>query len=170
MTKFLAGILTIIAVGVMLVAYGLLARPADAFDALAISGVQPFGAYPGSGYPQTGGYVTVQSPQGAYTAYLTPYNAGGTPAQNFAPAAAPNGAFYAVPTAAQAPAPRAAPAARRTVVTAQVPQRDWRKTALVVGGSTAAGAGIGGIFGGKKGALIGAAIGGGASTVIESTR
>ena len=48
--------------------------------------------------------------------------------------------------------------------------RDWRKTALIVGGSTATGAGLGAIFGGKKGALIGAAIGGGASTIYEATK
>jgi predicted ABC-type sugar transport system permease subunit len=48
--------------------------------------------------------------------------------------------------------------------------RNWKKTALVIGGSSAAGAGIGAIFGGKKGALIGAAIGGGASTIYETRR
>ena len=41
---------------------------------------------------------------------------------------------------------------------------------LIIGGSTAAGAGIGGLVGGKKGALIGAALGGGASTIYEATR
>jgi hypothetical protein len=41
---------------------------------------------------------------------------------------------------------------------------------MIIGGSTAAGAGLGGIFGGKKGALIGAAIGGGASTIYETTK
>ena len=45
--------------------------------------------------------------------------------------------------------------------------RDWTKTAMVIGGTTAAGAGLGAIFGGKKGALIGAAIGGGAGTLYE---
>jgi hypothetical protein len=48
--------------------------------------------------------------------------------------------------------------------------RNWKKTAMIIGGTTAAGAGLGGIFGGKKGALIGAAIGGGASTIYETTR
>jgi hypothetical protein len=48
--------------------------------------------------------------------------------------------------------------------------RDWKKTAMIIGGSSAAGAGLGAIFGGKKGALIGAAIGGGASTIYETTR
>jgi len=46
--------------------------------------------------------------------------------------------------------------------------RSWGKTALVIGGSTAAGAGLGGIVGGGKGAAIGAAIGGGASTLFEA--
>ena len=45
--------------------------------------------------------------------------------------------------------------------------RDWTKTAMVIGGTTAAGAGLGAIFGGKKGALIGAAIGGGAGTLLR---
>jgi hypothetical protein len=58
---------------------------------------------------------------------------------------------------------------QRTVVRREA-GRDWKKTALLVGGSTATGAGVGAIFGGKKGALIGAAIGGGASTLYESAR
>jgi hypothetical protein len=50
------------------------------------------------------------------------------------------------------------------------PRRSWQKTALIIGGSTAAGAGVGGAVGGKKGALIGAAIGGGGSTLFEALR
>jgi hypothetical protein len=65
-------------------------------------------------------------------------------------------------------APRRAAATQRVVERA--PKRDWKKTALVIGGSTAAGAGVGAIFGGKKGALIGAAVGGGASTIYETTK
>lgn len=53
----------------------------------------------------------------------------------------------------------------RTV--ARRPQRDWGKTAMVIGGSSAAGAGLGAIFGGRNGALVGAAIGGGAGTLFE---
>jgi uncharacterized protein YcfJ len=49
-------------------------------------------------------------------------------------------------------------------------KRSWKKTALVIGGSTAAGAGVGGLAGGKKGALIGAAIGGGAATIYEAIK
>jgi hypothetical protein len=48
-----------------------------------------------------------------------------------------------------------------------VPHRSWKKTALVIGGSTAAGAGVGALVGGKKGALIGAAAGGAAGTAYE---
>lgn len=48
--------------------------------------------------------------------------------------------------------------------------RTWKKTALVIGGSTAAGAGIGGLIGGRKGALIGSAIGGGSSTIYEAMK
>ena len=59
------------------------------------------------------------------------------------------------------------PAPRRVVQ----PQRSsLKKQLLVIGGSTAAGAGVGGLIGGKKGALIGAALGGGASTIYEATK
>ena len=50
------------------------------------------------------------------------------------------------------------------------PGRNWKKAALLIGGTSAAGAGLGAIFGGGKGALIGAAIGGGASTIYEATK
>jgi hypothetical protein len=41
---------------------------------------------------------------------------------------------------------------------------------MIIGGSAASGAGVGGIVNGKKGALIGAAIGGGAASIYEATR
>jgi hypothetical protein len=46
--------------------------------------------------------------------------------------------------------------------------RTWAKTALVVGGSAATGAGIGGVVHGKKGALVGAALGGGVASLYEA--
>jgi hypothetical protein len=45
--------------------------------------------------------------------------------------------------------------------------RTWGKSALVIGGSAATGAGVGGLIAGKKGALLGAALGGGAGTLFE---
>jgi hypothetical protein len=81
---------------------------------------------------------------------------------------------------------RTAPAQRRTVYrTAQPeretvvvereredvqPKRSWGKTALIIGGGAASGAGVGAMVDGKKGALIGAAIGGGAASIYEATR
>jgi hypothetical protein len=91
----------------------------------------------------------------------------------------------AIPTAAPAPvvvervverpAPRqtvyrTAPAQERVVVERAPQGRSWKKTAMVIGGSSAAGAGVGGIVDGKKGALIGAAIGGGAASIYEATK
>src|SRR4051812_16971937 len=66
----------------------------------------------------------------------------------------------------------AAPVQREDVVVREEapPQRTWKKTAMVIGGSAASGAGVGAIMGGKKGALIGAAIGGGAASIFESTK
>ena len=50
------------------------------------------------------------------------------------------------------------------------PHRSWGKTALTIAGGAATGAGIGGIAHGKKGALIGSALGGGAATLYESVK
>ena len=58
----------------------------------------------------------------------------------------------------------------RTVYEDRQPTRSWKKTALIIGGSTASGAGVGAMIGGKKGALAGAAIGGGAASIYEATR
>ena len=45
--------------------------------------------------------------------------------------------------------------------------RSWQKEAIIIGGSTAAGAGIGAIAGGKKGAAIGAISGGVAGLIYD---
>jgi hypothetical protein len=80
-----------------------------------------------------------------------------------------------VPVAQRAVTPqrtvyRAAAPAQERVVTRQESGRSWKKTAMVIGGSTAGGAGVGAIVGGKKGALIGAALGGGAASIFEATK
>ena len=63
------------------------------------------------------------------------------------------------------------PAEERVVVQEEAPpRRSWSKTGLIIGGAAASGAGVGAIVDGKKGALIGAAIGGGAASIYEATR
>lgn len=46
-------------------------------------------------------------------------------------------------------------------------RRSWAKSALIIGGGAGTGAGVGGIVRGKKGALIGAALGGGLASLYE---
>jgi hypothetical protein len=159
MTKYLAGVLSVIAGGVLLVAYGLLSPRATAL-----------------GYPNQNPYGV----QAAYTNGQASFNAGATvPCANGTPVsyqygnpylsngiAMPGQSVRTIETVERVPVRRQT--AVRTVVRA--PRRDWKKTALVVGGSTATAAGIGGLIGGKKGALVGAALGGGVSTLYETTR
>jgi hypothetical protein len=158
MTKFLAAVLSVIAVGVLLIAYGLLSPRAAAFGPADWQGLQGYQSTAGPGMIQ--GYApagAVQVPGGYYQFVPTP--SAGQPLAYGTRVSQP---VYVQET------PR--PAAQRTVVVRQDTGRNWKKTALLVGGSTATGAGVGAIFGGKKGALIGAAIGGGASTLYESTK
>jgi hypothetical protein len=51
-----------------------------------------------------------------------------------------------------------------------VPRRTKTKTALMIAGSAATGAGVGGALKGKKGAIIGAAIGGGSASIYEAAK
>lgn len=184
MTKYLAGVLTVIAVGVLLIAYGLL-TPRTTVDALTMQpAIRGMVSGDGAVIPQP---VSLQQPVSANGAgYAAPAFAAAPvavayipqPAQvvSYVPASQP---VYASPTpAVQAPRPVQTVSyepVRRvrtsdTRIVERQPRRDWKKTAMVIGGSSAAGAGLGGIFGGKKGALIGAAIGGGASTIYETVK
>jgi hypothetical protein len=52
----------------------------------------------------------------------------------------------------------------------RAPRRSKAKTALMIAGSAATGAGVGGAIKGKKGALIGAAIGGGTASIYEAAK
>ena len=162
MRTFFAAVLGVIAVGVMLIAYGLLsprvaAAPGDIVTldsrGAAYQTARPVYASERVAVPADP-YVDARDPR-AYPAYAP---ASARPA--YAPASARP--VYV----SQAPAPQRTQT--RPVINDGAPRRDWKKTALVIGGSTAAGAGLGGIFGGKKGALIGAAIGGGGSTLWEA--
>jgi len=167
MRAFLATVLSVIAVGVLLIAYGLLGTRAAAAPGLVQYDARGQ-AYDLARPVYASERVELTDPYSPYAA-RTPM---GYPVSAVRPMAAP---VTYVPYEAAAPAPR------RTVTTSSAPRtttrvverrpgRDWKKTALVIGGSSAAGAGVGAIFGGKKGALIGAAIGGGASTLYEATK
>jgi hypothetical protein len=156
MKAFLATALSVIAVGVLLIAYGLL-TPRTSMAAM---------------YPDARPMVASQRVGLVDDAYAlpqtTPYGYATRPA-------------VAVPVSDVRPLrdsdvyARPRRTASTDVVTTSAPRRtvdrpsgrSWQKTAMVIGGSSAAGAGLGAIVGGKKGALIGAAIGGGAGTLFE---
>jgi len=157
MRAFLGTVLSVIAVGVLLIAYGLVSPRAAAApwgptnDAYASPYANPYQTarpVPASDIVSLG--------QPAYDPYAASRTGVAYPVSDVRP----------VRTVQTSSAP-----VRRTAAT-QVERsgRDWKKTALVIGGTTAAGAGLGAIFGGGKGALIGAAIGGGASTIYEATK
>jgi hypothetical protein len=133
-----------------------------------------------SAFTQPAPVEYVQTVDGRFIAVTPAQSAGYAPAQ---PAAYANGlqpAAVAAPVVVPRPVQRVAPrqTVYRTVVPAQEREvverapagRSWKKTAMVIGGSSAAGAGVGGIVSGKKGALIGAAIGGGAASIYEATK
>ena len=149
MKAFLASILTVITMGILAIAYGVLSPRMAAAD--AYSSARPMLASERVGVADDG---TLQ------------YNYPNNGVARFASSPA----RPAYDTSSQAP--RRTSSTRRYSSSSSVdrPSRDWTKTALVIGGTTAAGAGLGGIFGGKKGALIGAAIGGGGSTLYEAIK
>jgi hypothetical protein len=69
------------------------------------------------------------------------------------------------------------PAARRTVSRSTYaserdvkPARTWQKSAMLIGGSAAGGAGVGALIGGKKGAGIGALLGGGTAALYDQIK
>jgi hypothetical protein len=175
MTKYLTGVLTVIAVGVLLIAYGLLSPRASAFgadtefDAFGRPFLAGARGVPADRYLPAGLY----SPSAPYPAAQAPgwyWYPGSQAVYGYDPNAALQPAYPAV-AATPVRTVTVTDAPRRVVQRVErAPTRDWKKMALVIGGSTAGGAGIGGLFGGKKGALIGAAIGGGASTIYEATK
>jgi hypothetical protein len=91
-----------------------------------------------------------------------------SPQQAYAPAPV----YAAQPVYPPQPVARSTVAAQRRVVSERVPEkkRSWQKSALLIGGSAGTGAGVGGLVAGKKGALVGAAIGGGAASIYEGAK
>ena len=65
-------------------------------------------------------------------------------------------------------APQAGVATTRTV--RRGVERTKTKTALMIAGATATGAGVGGALKGKTGVIVGAAIGGGSASIYEAAR
>ncbi len=153
MRNFMAAVLSVIAVGVTVIAYGVVNPRVATAD--VYSSARPMLASERVGLIEDG-----SPPYSRYTS--------ARPAMAY-----PVNEVRAIPASETYPAPEP-----RRITTSRAPQtsssrverapgRDWTKTAMVIGGTTAAGAGLGAIFGGKKGALIGAAIGGGAGTIYE---
>jgi hypothetical protein len=154
MRNFLATVLSVIAAGVLLIAYGLLSPRAVATDVYAS---------PRPMLLSDRGGITDLTPRQpiAYAVSDT------RPLPSYDELLQENASLRRAQVDSSRPVP-AAQRVRSTPVRAATSQgRDWKKTAMVIGGTTAAGAGLGAIFGGKKGALIGAALGGGAGTLFE---
>jgi hypothetical protein len=154
MRNFLAAVLSVLTAGVIVIAYALL-NPR-----VATADVSP-SARPVFASDRVGLIEDGYAPSQYASAFARPGMA------------YPANAVRAIPVSETypAPEPRRVTTSRVTPVRStrieRAPGRDWTKTAMVIGGSAAAGAGLGAIFGGKKGALIGAAMGGGAGTIYE---
>lgn len=155
MTKFLAGVLSVIAAGVVVIAYALMNPRASAFE--------PRDDLDRFARP-TRSTGDVRLPDHSYLRRSGEDDRYG-PTEGRGPAASVYGEGEVRSVQTGQP-----PRRQSTRVLERERKRGWKKDALVVGGSTAVGAGLGGAFGGKKGALIGAALGGGASTIYQTVR
>ena len=193
MRTLIGSLLGIIALGVLLIAYGLLGpragaatTPIDSYQSartltaggrVALPDAYPAGV---SVEQQSAAGLQLRCEPGQRAVIKNVGNATAAECVDGAPAA---GGYTATPASFTYPVSEVrefrpvvrtsrvvsrAPA--RTAYVERRPGRDWKKTAMVIGGSGAAGAGLGAIFGGKKGALIGAAIGGGAGTLFEVSK
>jgi hypothetical protein len=105
------------------------------------------------------GYATALQPAAVPMAAPVVVHRTDTPQQTVYRTATPQRTVY-----------RTAEPVQERVVVEQPQKRSWPKTAMIIGGSAASGAGVGALIGGKKGALAGAAIGGGAASIYEATR
>jgi hypothetical protein len=107
--------------------------------------------------------------------YLDPVAPAAVPANPAVPAAPALGATVTGPVAAGPAGERVVYRDRvvyrnRTVAARPryyVHKRSKKHSAMIIGGSTAGGAGIGALVGGKKGAVIGGLVGGAAGTVYD---
>ncbi len=126
-----------------------------------------------AGYQQMGNPYLVQAGQAGYVTSYGPY---ATPfaAQNPYGVVTPAG--YATPQYVNERVVTTQPAVRRVSsqrsYSSEVarPRRTWQKSALLIGGSAAGGAGVGALIGGKKGAGIGALLGGGSAAIYDQIK
>jgi hypothetical protein len=157
-----------LALVVALVAYDLGERQAFSRDAGAMT----------VGFQQPGQPYLVQAGQPGYgspyaTAAYGPCAGLYSTQYPYAPATMPG---YAAPQYVSdrmltpQPVVRRASTQRTYVSERSQPQRSWQKSAMLIGGSAAGGAGVGALIGGKKGAGIGALIGGGAATLYDQAK
>jgi hypothetical protein len=149
-----------LALGAVLVSYDLGERRVFSRDVAMVP----------AGYQQMGSPYLVQAGQGGvvapYGTQFVPQNSYGvvTPAGYAAPQ------YVSERVTPQPAVRRVSP--QRTYASEQVaaPKRSWQKSALLIGGSAAGGAGVGALIGGKKGAGIGALLGGGTAAVYDQIK
>ena len=150
-----------LAVGAVLVAYSLGEHHTFNADyAMAPAGYQQ-GPNPANPYlVQAGqaGYVSPYGPYGTPNGFVSPYAN-----SVVAPTAYPAQRTYVSQPAARSTGVRRTYASNRESAS----HRTWQKSALLIGGSAAGGAGIGALIGGKKGAGIGALVGGGSAALFD---
>jgi hypothetical protein len=157
-----------LAVGAVLVAYDLGDHHTFSRDLAAMP----------AGYQQMGNPYLVQAGQ---TGYASPYAPYATPFAAQTPYGVMTPAGYAVPQYVNQPVAMAPQPAVRRVATQRTyssgasdrvtaPKRTWQKSALLIGGSAAGGAGVGALIGGKKGAGIGALLGGGSAAIYDQVK
>ena len=161
------------AIGVTVMALGLLAT--GAFLSTFIS--NPFASNQLSSSLPSGQTPVLVNANGAQISVLPSIGSDGRPAPvvinvgSAAPLAYQNAQPQAMPVAyrpmAQSAAYEPATRPRRATRSSESGTRSWQKEAVIIGGGTAAGAGIGAIAGGKKGAAIGAISGGVAGLIYD---
>ena len=166
MKTMLGAVAGAVAVCAVLVAYDLGEHHTFTRDSAAAS----------MGYQQGQAYLA----QAGQAGYATPYAPYATPfASPFQYGVAPGVpmAGYATPQYVSQQAVTTQPVARRasferpyTTERVSRPAPSWQKSALLIGGSAAGGAGIGALIGGKKGAGIGALLGGGTAAIFDQIK
>ena len=164
MKTFLGGIAGALAVGGVLFAYELGSR--RALDAAMAPTTQMMVGPDGIARPYL---VSNQTPLAANGYATLPGWSPYAPAQT-APATQPQVRYVSDRVATQEPVVRRASTSRPVYTEPVARKRTWQKSAILIGGSAAGGAGIGALIGGKKGAMAGAAIGGRAAAIYDQVK